>query len=100
MLSQPALGERGQVSQQHRRRLAFGDERIDSRRGAFGHVDLPGEHHDRNVRMSAPDLAGHRLSVHLGHAVIQNHKLNGMPFEEPETVPSAAGRDHVVASRR
>ena len=84
--------------QQHRRRLPFGDERIYSRRGVFGHVELPGKHEDENVRMRAPDLAGYRISIHLRHTVVQHHKLNGMLLEEPQTDPPAAGRPYLVAS--
>jgi hypothetical protein len=43
--------------------LPFGDERIHSRRGAFGH-DLAGKHEDGDVRVRAPK----RLPVHLRHA--------------------------------
>ncbi len=88
-----------QTSQQHRGRLPFGDERIHSRRGAFGHVDLSRKHDDREARVRAPDLAGYRLPVHLRHAVVQDHKVDGMALQQPQTDPAAAGRDHVVASR-
>ena len=56
-----------------------------------GHVDLPGKHQDGNVRMRALDLVGYRFSIHLRHAVVQDHKVNGMPFEETQPDPAAAG---------
>ena len=48
--------------------------------------------------MLAPDLAGYGFPVHLRHGVIQDHKLDGMASEQPQTDPAAAGRDHIVAS--
>jgi hypothetical protein len=93
-LTTPA-SQRSQMSQQHRWRLRFRDERIHSRRGAFGYIDLPGKHEDGNVRMGVPDLAGYRLSVHpralrrrAQLPAIQFHFVIG-PAAEPIALPPA-----------
>ena len=96
LFSRPALRKRSQTSQQHRGPLPFGDERIHGRRGTSRHVDLSRQHEDGNLRMRAPDLAGYHISVHIPHAVVQDHNSHGMPFEEPQPDPAVAGRDHVV----
>jgi hypothetical protein len=94
----PSFQEHIQISQQHFWRLFFGDECIDNRCGTVRHIDLTGKHDDRDVGVRTPNLAGYRLPVHLWHTIVQNHKMNGVQFEESQTDPAAAGCDHGVAS--
>jgi hypothetical protein len=48
--------------------------------------------------MGAPDLAGDSISVHVRHAIVNDHKVDGITFEEPQTQLATAGCDHIVAS--
>jgi len=97
-LPSPLASHPSQVFQQHRWWLSLGDECIHSRRGTFWNVELPRQHDNGDVRMRAPDLASYCIPIHLRHPIVQDHKPNRMPFEEPQPDPAAAGRDHVVAS--